>query len=128
MQQMFGIMYLKIKLSEMSQFLAWLLNRLFTKPFYLIWNNFVIKLKDYTVETLEHLVIAFILYILICILLYLCITKWNFIEFRKDIKSYKRILLITAHPDDECMFFGPTVRKFVNNPKCSLYLMCLSTG
>lgn len=111
----------------MSQVLPWL-NRLFASPFYLVWNNFVIKLKEYTLETLEHLLIAILIYFTICILLYLCITRWNFIQFRRDLNQHKNVLLIIAHPDDECMFFGPTVRNFVSDPKCSFYLMCLSTG
>lgn len=112
----------------MSQVFAWLFHHIFTAPFRLIWNNFVIKFRDYTVETLEHLVIAFLIYFIICILLYLSITKWNFIKFRRDIKRKKRVLFVIAHPDDECMFFGPTIKNLVNDGECNLYLMCLSTG
>ncbi|XP_051552573.1 N-acetylglucosaminyl-phosphatidylinositol de-N-acetylase-like isoform X2 [Myxocyprinus asiaticus] len=38
-----------------------------------------------------------------------------------------RALLVTAHPDDECMFFAPTVLKLVES-KAAVYLLCLSTG
>lgn len=47
------------------------------------------------------------------------------------------ILLLTAHPDDECMFFAPTILALAapqqpsgsNEPlKSSLYSMCLSFG
>ncbi|XP_051971408.1 N-acetylglucosaminyl-phosphatidylinositol de-N-acetylase [Xyrauchen texanus] len=38
-----------------------------------------------------------------------------------------RALLVTAHPDDECMFFAPTVLKLVKS-KAAVYLLCLSTG
>ncbi|KAK9670899.1 N-acetylglucosaminyl-phosphatidylinositol de-N-acetylase, partial [Basidiobolus ranarum] len=38
----------------------------------------------------------------------------------------KNILLVTAHPDDECMFFGPTL---LNLQKTSqLHVLCLSKG
>ncbi|EJD39158.1 LmbE-like protein [Auricularia subglabra TFB-10046 SS5] len=36
----------------------------------------------------------------------------------------KRALLLTAHPDDECMFFSPTVLALASE----LFTMCLSTG
>lgn len=42
------------------------------------------------------------------------------------------ILLLTAHPDDECMFFAPTLLALLENaahgnePK--LYSLCLSVG
>jgi len=45
-----------------------------------------------------------------------------------DGKPRRRVLLITAHPDDECMFFGPTVRQLTNTKDVRLYLMCLSVG
>ena len=38
----------------------------------------------------------------------------------------KNILFVTAHPDDEAMFFVPTImnlKKFYN-----IHLLCLSTG
>ncbi|KAJ7176658.1 LmbE-like protein [Mycena filopes] len=47
------------------------------------------------------------------------------------------ILLLTAHPDDECMFFAPTILALAalqqpaissRNPRSSLYSMCLSVG
>lgn len=41
----------------------------------------------------------------------------------------KRVCLVIAHPDDECMFFGPIVRALTR--PCShnqLYVLCLTTG
>ena len=38
-----------------------------------------------------------------------------------------RVLFVTAHPDDECMFFGPSVLNAVENGR-SVHLLCLSTG
>ncbi|XP_041657110.1 N-acetylglucosaminyl-phosphatidylinositol de-N-acetylase [Cheilinus undulatus] len=38
-----------------------------------------------------------------------------------------RALVITAHPDDECMFFAPTVLRLVDL-KASVHLLCLSEG
>ena len=40
-----------------------------------------------------------------------------------------RVLFVTAHPDDECMFFGPTILSAVSlNRNTPPYLLCLSTG
>jgi N-acetylglucosaminylphosphatidylinositol deacetylase len=36
-----------------------------------------------------------------------------------------RILLVTAHPDDECLFFAPTILALNSS---NLYSLCLSTG
>lgn len=39
----------------------------------------------------------------------------------------KSVLLVTAHPDDECMFFTPSIRNFINEGS-RVDLLCLSTG
>ncbi|KAK9507516.1 hypothetical protein O3M35_007356 [Rhynocoris fuscipes] len=38
-----------------------------------------------------------------------------------------RVLFVIAHPDDECMFFGPTIVSLVKS-KAQVYLVCLSVG
>ena len=38
-----------------------------------------------------------------------------------------RVLLLTAHPDDECMFFAPTLVSLVQN-SVALFSLCLSAG
>lgn len=38
-----------------------------------------------------------------------------------------RTLLVVAHPDDETMFFGPTILNLIKNNK-SLSILCLSNG
>ncbi len=46
----------------------------------------------------------------------------------------RRILLLTAHPDDECMFFAPTILKLSafaqhhNQSSPELHSLCLSNG
>ncbi|KAG6330527.1 hypothetical protein ID866_8560, partial [Astraeus odoratus] len=40
-----------------------------------------------------------------------------------------RILLLTAHPDDECFFFAPTILALgKQTPQPEIYSLCLSTG
>ena len=36
-------------------------------------------------------------------------------------------ILVTAHPDDECMFFAPTIRTMLANG-VDVRIVCLSTG
>ncbi|TMS14228.1 N-acetylglucosaminyl-phosphatidylinositol de-N-acetylase [Larimichthys crocea] len=38
-----------------------------------------------------------------------------------------RALLVTAHPDDECMFFAPTILRLVES-NASVHVLCLSAG
>ncbi|XP_070699554.1 N-acetylglucosaminyl-phosphatidylinositol de-N-acetylase [Pempheris klunzingeri] len=38
-----------------------------------------------------------------------------------------RALVVTAHPDDECMFFAPTIIQLVEL-NATVHLLCLSTG
>lgn len=49
--------------------------------------------------------------------------------FKKDNNSKEKhqVLLITAHPDDETMFFFPTI-KALNQNDCQIHLLCLSDG
>jgi N-acetylglucosaminylphosphatidylinositol deacetylase len=49
--------------------------------------------------------------------------------------SPARVLLVTAHPDDESLFFAPTVISLLSHKKknkatpcVEVYLLCLSTG
>jgi len=37
-------------------------------------------------------------------------------------------VIIIAHPDDESMFFLPTIRFLVEEGKCEVWLLCLTTG
>ncbi|KAF7285547.1 hypothetical protein GWI33_010543 [Rhynchophorus ferrugineus] len=43
-------------------------------------------------------------------------------------RNTKRLLFVIAHPDDEVMFFGPTILHYLRKDNCMVFLMCLSTG
>lgn len=47
-------------------------------------------------------------------------------EFLQSTNS-TNVLLLTAHPDDEVMFFSPVVHTMVAN-NVSFHVLCLSTG
>lgn len=40
----------------------------------------------------------------------------------------RRVLVAVAHPDDECMFFGPTIVSLQRHFACTVYVLCLSRG
>ncbi|TPX68037.1 hypothetical protein SpCBS45565_g03337 [Spizellomyces sp. 'palustris'] len=48
---------------------------------------------------------------------------------RPPLKQFNRlsVLLVTAHPDDECMFFGPTIVQLIEHG-AEVAVLCLSSG
>ena len=40
----------------------------------------------------------------------------------------QNILLVTAHPDDEAMFFAPTILSLTRKTSFDLFHLCLSSG
>ena len=45
----------------------------------------------------------------------------------KQISRLGRVLLVIAHPDDETMFFSPSIIG-ITRQNCDVYLLCLSSG
>jgi len=39
-----------------------------------------------------------------------------------------RVMFVTAHPDDECMFFAPTILTLTRSGQYDVFLLCLSSG
>jgi len=48
-------------------------------------------------------------------------------SYPRPLASYERVLLLTAHPDDECFFFGPTLLAF-HEQGTPVYSLCISNG
>ncbi len=46
----------------------------------------------------------------------------------KAIQGAGRVLLVIAHPDDETMFFGPTLLGLCRQRGADVHLLCLSNG
>ncbi|KAI7824008.1 putative deacetylase LmbE-like domain-containing protein [Kickxella alabastrina] len=46
----------------------------------------------------------------------------------KQNKQQKHVLFVTAHPDDECMFFAPTLASLSRRRDVTVSLLCLSKG
>lgn len=90
-----------------------------------LYNSFFSYLEERLVilisGVLSYFVTSFLAYYLIVFFL-----KSNR-GFIHHIRSCRRVLLITAHPDDECMFFGPVILQLIKE-SCNVYLLCLSQG
>ncbi|KAH9503909.1 hypothetical protein Btru_064129 [Bulinus truncatus] len=60
------------------------------------------------------------------------------VNFSKELKEHfnayniikinvkSKVVLITAHPDDECMFFSPTLLNLISH--CNVFIICVTTG
>ena len=46
---------------------------------------------------------------------------------KKSLRAEGKVLLITAHPDDESMFFAPTIITLAQ-ANVEVFLLCLSEG
>ncbi|XP_068623318.1 N-acetylglucosaminyl-phosphatidylinositol de-N-acetylase [Battus philenor] len=84
-------------------------------------------------ETLLYLR-NFILYISLWIAGYLCVCCIVYRRYARKLPTRirgalgaKRVLIVIAHPDDECMFFGPTIFRLCEQG-AEVYLLCLSNG
>jgi len=49
------------------------------------------------------------------------------IKLSNETRSEPKVLFVIAHPDDESMFFSPTIRA-LHSRKAEIYFLCLSTG
>jgi len=85
-------------------------------------------------EALELLIFSTIFFIVFNIILFYLIHNYrngksNFRFFRstKLPEHVSRVLLVTAHPDDECMFFGPTLIA-LKKKNCRIFVLCMSRG
>ncbi|GAB6026496.1 hypothetical protein CHUAL_012921 [Chamberlinius hualienensis] len=76
---------------------------------------------------LEILLIAGVAYLVLC-LAFVKILQWpNIRTDSKHLKNVRNVLFVIAHPDDECMFFSPSIIKLCQDAQ-QVYLLCLSTG
>lgn len=109
-----------------SQANAWHINlELFSQHFDKIHSDIV----NYTKEIVEHFILFSLCYGALSVFLYILYVKYRVLNFNKGLKNPKRVLLVIAHPDDETMFFGPTLVNLIHKQKnVTVYLMCLSTG
>lgn len=96
---------------------------------YTSFDTYKLYIIDNSQEALEHLLLVALAYIALCLSVYflICRRRVTLVDFVK-FPSCRRVLIVTAHPDDECMFFGPTILSLTHRNDCSVFLMCLSNG
>lgn len=81
----------------------------------------------YINEISWQLLIAVTAYFCVCISLYSILKRVNHTAWQLP-GPPARILLVTAHPDDEVMFFGPLIYWVTRSKASKIYLLCLSNG
>ncbi|XP_023713340.1 N-acetylglucosaminyl-phosphatidylinositol de-N-acetylase [Cryptotermes secundus] len=82
----------------------------------------------YARESMEHLTIAVTAYICLCVVFYLATVYLKISPDCRHLRTVKRVLFVIAHPDDECMFFGPVILKLAQQSDCQIFILCLSEG
>lgn len=65
-------------------------------------------------------------YLLVCCVVYRRYARRLPTRTRGSLRA-KRVLIVVAHPDDECMFFGPTIFRLCEQG-ADVHLLCLSNG
>ncbi|CAB0036395.1 unnamed protein product [Trichogramma brassicae] len=88
-------------------------------------NDIIIWWAWYLAEISFQLIISVISYIIVCVFLYFLLKKVDSTAWQLP-GPPNRLLLVTAHPDDEVMFFGPMIYWIVQRNKSNIHLLCLS--
>ncbi|KAK3927048.1 Ribitol-5-phosphate xylosyltransferase 1 [Frankliniella fusca] len=85
---------------------------------------------NYGKATASSLSTGFVLYVVLSIVFYSVATYWRVLPWqsRKLLSTARRVMFVIAHPDDECMFFGPVIMNLSQRSDCEVYLLCLSKG
>ncbi|XP_061722344.1 N-acetylglucosaminyl-phosphatidylinositol de-N-acetylase [Cydia pomonella] len=93
-------------------------------------DNFYVQFLAETVLYLRSFALYISLwvlgYLLVCCVVYRRYARRLPTRSRGALRT-KRVLIVVAHPDDECMFFGPTIFRLCEQD-ADVYLLCLSNG
>ncbi|XP_046964291.1 N-acetylglucosaminyl-phosphatidylinositol de-N-acetylase [Vanessa cardui] len=93
---------------------------------YNIYLNFVAETLIYVRNFILYISFWLLGYLLVCCVVYRRYARKLPTRTRGALGA-KRVLLVVAHPDDECMFFGPTIFRLCEQG-AEVYLLCLSNG
>jgi len=78
-----------------------------------------------------HAVVALLLFFLPLTSIWVWVMGHWFMRRRRStgllFSPSDRVLLVVAHPDDESMFFAPTILQ-IRGSNIPLFILCLSTG
>lgn len=75
---------------------------------------------------MEDLTLLLLFLLLICSCVYLLLNSAVSWKTAKQLTHARRVMVVISHPDDEVMFFGPTILGLVQS--CDIYLLCMSIG
>lgn len=94
--------------------------------------NLIDLLQDFCSHDIYEVIVVYIvLWICISYITASFVLYGYFVSFRLSKHSYglnvKRSLFVIAHPDDECMFFGPTILGLLSEG-VDVHIVCLSEG
>lgn len=99
------------------------------------FSAYILKCRSKLEEILELLIYSFVIFSCLSALLYYFIhryrngtSRFRLLRPTKLPENASRVLLVTAHPDDECMFFGPTLISLKKKKNCRIFVLCLSRG
>jgi len=76
---------------------------------------------------MEDLTIFLCTIFVFCMCFYLLTAYIKPYRHMKELRTARRVLFVTAHPDDEVMFFGPTILGLLATA-AEVFLLCLSPG
>jgi len=83
------------------------------------------KRKEGTMKASHLAVLVLALYLGVMQVSWKAVAAWGSRSFPE--KKGREVLLVTAHPDDECMFFAPTILT-LREQGTPVHLLCLSRG
>lgn len=93
---------------------------------YKFYLRFVAESLVYFRNFALYITIWFVSYLLVCCVVYRKYARRLQTRTRGALGA-KRVLIVVAHPDDECMFFGPTIFRLCEQG-ADVHLLCLSNG
>lgn len=87
-----------------------------------LFAEVVVYIKNFAL----YISIWVIAYLLVCGFVYRKYARRLPTRTRGSLKA-RRVLVVVAHPDDECMFFGPTIYRLCEQD-ADVHILCLSNG
>jgi N-acetylglucosaminylphosphatidylinositol deacetylase len=97
-------------------------------------SSYLLKCRSKVEEALELLIFSTIFFLIANVILFYLIhnfrngkSKFRFCRSTKLPENVSRVLLVTAHPDDESMFFGPSLVA-LRKQNCRIFVLCMSKG
>lgn len=98
-------------------------------------DNFYAIFIEMTIYYFLPYSFAFLIFVIVTLVVYYIIWRttyftWALLKYTNSnnlTKTIKKVLIVTAHPDDECMFFGPLIITLIKERQM-VYLLCLSNG